>query len=459
MRKSFKYILILVAFCATIASCRKEDALNVDVNDLNPDDPAANTALDVWLKSTFLDPYNAAVVYRYNRYYHDIEKNIAPAKAEFVKPTMENVLHGYIEPYYKIAGRDFIKRTIPKEWVLFGSYSYNNDGVVIAGTASAGRRITLYGVNHYEPTPDFVTGHLGVIHHEFGHILNQLVAIPTDFESISKGDYKATWSSTPTDTSHKYGFVSSYASGSYPEDYAETIRALLVSGQSWYDNWANTASALGKTRLKAKEANVVNYFNSGLGINFRALQKEVQLYMKDVLGDQTKYFGYWLKRNLYKTLTVNLEDGMYGQYGIGSSFATAYNTLKAAVAAKYTAQYHVDYLQFRFESPTVLTMRFAFTAAAGGTQYAADYTFNYAVGADNKTTTFTKVAQAGTTGSYANAALFATEFQNTIQAYLTSGSFLADWIPANVPPDQYTKVGGFISSTDTQQFFYGPLTQ
>ena len=211
--------------------------------------------------------------------------------------------------------------------------------------------------------------------------------------------------------------------------------------------------------MKAKEANVVNYFNSGLGINFRALQKEVQLYMKDVLGDQTKYFGYWLKRNLYKTLTVNLEDGMYGQYGIGSSFATAYNTLKAAVAAKYTAQYHVDYLQFRFESPTVLTMRFAFTAAAGGTQYAADYTFNYAVGADNKTTTFTKVAQAGTTGSYANAALFATEFQNTIQAYLTSGSFLADWIPANVPPDQYTKVGGFISSTDTQQFFYGPLTQ
>lgn len=459
MRKSLKYILILVAVC-TMISCRKEDDLNVDVNDLNPDDPALNTELDAWLQQTFLDPYNAAVVYRYNRYYHDNEKNIAPVKTEMVKPTMETVLNGYINPYYKVAGRDFIKKYIPKEWVLFGSYSYNSDGVVIAGTASAGRRITLYGLNNFEATPSFVAGHLGVIHHEFGHILNQLVAIPTDFESISKGDYKATWSSTPTDTSHKYGFVSSYASGSYPEDYAETIRALLVSGQSWYDNWANTASALGKQRLKLKEANVVNYFNSGLGINFRQLQREVQLYMKDVLGDQSKYFGYWLKRNLYKTLTVNLEDGMYNTYGSSAGFANAYNQLKAAVLAYDPgAAYHMDFLQFRFESATRVTVRFGFTAAAGGSQYLADYTFDYAVAADNKTVSFVKVAQAGTTGSYDNATRFATDFETTIQQYLTSQTFLADWIPANVPADMYTKVAGFTSSTDAQQYFYGPLTQ
>lgn len=459
MRKSYAYILILVAVC-TMISCRKEDDLNVDVNDLNPDDPALTTELDTWLKQTFLDPYNAAVVYRYNRYYHDIEKNVTPPKLEMVKPAMESVLHGYLEPYLKIAGRDFVKKYFPKEWVLFGSYSYNSDGVVIAGTASAGRRITLYGLNNFTPTPSFISGHLGVIHHEFAHILNQLVAIPTDFESISKSDYKATWASTPTDTSHKYGFVSSYASGSYPEDYAETVSALLVNGQSWYDNWANTASPLGKTRLKAKEANVVNYFNSGLGINFRSLQREVQTYIKDVLGDQTKSFGYWLKRNLYKTLTVNLEDGMYNTYGSSTEFANAYNALKDVVRDLYTDDpYHMDYLQFRFANANTLTVRFAFTSYSGGPQYAADYTFSYAVAADNKTVTFTKVAQAGTTGSYANAVDFAPAFEATIQQFLTSQTFIADWMPTTLPSDLYTKVAGFKGTNDSQQYFYGPLTQ
>ncbi len=175
-------MLILVAVC-TMVSCKKEDDLNVDVNDLNPDDPALNTELDAWLQQTFLDPYNAAVVYRYNRYYHDNEKNIAPVKTEMVKPTMETVLNGYINPYYKVAGRDFIKKYIPKEWVLFGSYSYNSDGVVIAGTASAGRRITLYGLNNFRATPSFVAGHLGVIHHEFGHILQSAGGDPHRFSN------------------------------------------------------------------------------------------------------------------------------------------------------------------------------------------------------------------------------------------------------------------------------------
>ena len=98
MKKLLKYIMVLVAITA-MASCKKEAAVSVDVNDLNPDDPVLKTELDNWLKTTFLDPYNMAVVYRYNRYYHDNEKNIAPAQLEMVKPTMETVLNGYINPY------------------------------------------------------------------------------------------------------------------------------------------------------------------------------------------------------------------------------------------------------------------------------------------------------------------------------------------------------------------------
>ena len=76
------------------------------------------------------------------------------------------------------------------------------------------------------------------------------------------------------------------------------------------------------------------------------------------------------------------------------------------LAFSSTAKYHMDYLQLMFASSTSLTVRAAFTAAAGGTQYFADYTFSVGVNTNTGATTFTKIAQAGTTGSYANAALF-----------------------------------------------------
>jgi len=454
----FPFCVLALLFAAT-SSCKKEHFEPVNISDLNPDEAASNTPLDQWLKTTFLDEYNINVIYHYHRYYHESDRNVSPPKVETVQPMMTTVLQGYILPYRDVAGVPFIKTNTPKEFVLYGSTSYDASGIGYAGTASGGVRINLFGLDNFSLSPGFVTSRLRVIHHEFTHILNQRYVMPPDFATITGSSYKATWTSTPLDTAHKYGYVSSYASQNPAEDFAEITSSLLVSGQPWFDNWVKTSSSTaGQAALRAKESSVVNYFTSSLNVDFRALQKKVQLYIRDSLKDVTVTFPYWLNQNLYKTMTINLEDPMYNTYGSSAAFAAAYNQFKSVILAySSTNKYHMDYLQFMFTNSTTLTVRAAFTAAAGGTQYLADYSFSMAVNSTTGATTFTKVAQAGTTGSYANAALFATGFANSIQQYLTSNAFVADWLQANMPGILYTKTGGFYQTGLASNYFYGPL--
>src|SRR5690606_18364780 len=169
----------------------------------------------------------------------------------------------FINIYDEVAGSTFSKSYLPKEWVLFGSNSYPSSGSPLAGDASGGRRIRLYGLNNGDAfSPGSAAGKLQVVHHEFTHILNQLVAMPTDFESISKKDYSAIWSTLSTDSTHKLGFVTSYASCSAGEDFAETVSHLLVNGQVWYDNWARTSTVQGRANLIAKQQSAMAYFQS-----------------------------------------------------------------------------------------------------------------------------------------------------------------------------------------------------
>ena len=445
----------LFASCVALlfGACAKEEIKEVDFSKYNDDNPQTDTELDKWLTSTFLDEYNIDVVYRYNRYYHDVDRNVTPPRLDAVRPTMESVLNGYLIPYRTVGGVDFIKKMAPKEWILFGSNSYASDGSVYAGTASAGRRVNLYGINNYNPY-----GALLVIHHEFVHILNQLVNIPTDFESISKADYKATWSSTPADTARKYGFVTSYASGSYTEDYAETAAHLLVKGQAWYDRYANTSSTLGKTKLKQKEANVANYFTSNLKVDFRSLQKEIQDYLRATANPADVRFPQYLN-SLFKTVTINMTNPIYSKYGTPSELKSVYDQMKAAVLAASTSRYNMDYLQVRFNDASTATVRIAFTPANSTTQYMADYTFSYTYSTSTGDISFTKIDQAGTTGSYSNATIFAANFEKIVTPYITGKTFTADWLKADVEGVDYNNLAGFYEKNNASNYWYGVLGQ
>lgn len=457
MKRNIIKICSVLFLLVTIISCKKEDPVNIDLTKY-VDNPVANTALDNWLKTTFLDPYNMDVIYRYSDFYKDNDKVVSPANPATVQPQMQTVLEGFINPYKTVAGVTFIKQMLPKEWVLFGSGAYQTDGSMILATASAGKRVTIYDLNNFNANnADLVTRKLRTIHHEFTHILNQLVAMPTDFQTITKSTYNATWTTVSDASARDMGYVSPYASSQPGEDFAETVAHLLVWGQAWFDARANTSTAIGKAALKAKEASVVQYFTINLGIDFRSLQKEVQNVVRGVYKWNQASFPYWMGQNLFKTMTINLEDPLYTANPMSSDFAAAYNAFKAAILAySSTQKYHLDYIQLRFESTTVVTVRAAFSNAT--TQYFGDYSFTYTVNPTTGAVTFTKVAN-GTGTTFNNGALFAASFTNTIEAYLTGKTFIAEWMPATINVINFNNFGGMYESGNSANYFFGLLGQ
>lgn len=460
MKRNFNQLFAVLLLLITIISCKKEETVNIDLKKY-VDNPTSNTPLDTWIKTSFLDPYNIDVIYRYSDFYKDDDKVISPANPDKVQPQMQTVLEGFINPYKTVSGSAFIKKMLPKEWVLFGSAAYQTGGTVVLATASAGRRVTLYDVNNFDANnADVVTRKLRTIHHEFTHILNQLVPMPVDFQTITKATYNAGWSTVTDVTARDNGYVSAYATKEAGEDFAETLSHLLVLGQAWFDARANAATATGKAALKSKEASVEQYFTINLGVDFRALQREVQNVVRNTYKLQTTGLPYWFGQNLFKTMTINLEDPLYTANPMSANFTTAYNSFKTAVLAQSSsAKYHLDYVQFRFESTTALTVRAAYTPAAGGTQLFADYTFSYTINGTTGAVTFTKIAQAGTTGNYANAALFTAGFTSSIQAYLLGKTFIVNWMPDTIDNANYNRYGGMYVNGTPTNYFFGLLGQ
>ncbi len=460
--KSITYFLVvLMAFY----SCKKEENFRkVDMNELNPDVPLnTNSALDQWLKINLLDAYNSEVIYRYSRYDHEYDRNITPIDEARVQPFMQSVISGFADPYVAVAGRTFMKVNMPKQWVLYGSSNYSAT-TVYWGSAVGGVRVNIFDLNSYTISNiDLVKDRLGTIHHEFTHILNQRALMPVEFAQISKARYTGTWETIGVDSAQRVGFMRGYSMQNPTEDFADMVKYPVVWGPSWFDDIVrNKANAEGAAALRAKEQSVLNYFSSSLKMDFRDIQKRVQMYVKDSLKDPQVTFPFWINRGLYKTVTINLGDPMYATYGNSAVLAKIYNAFKDSVlAANATARYRMESLQLRFESPTSLVIRMPFTATGGtqaGTTFNADFSFSVAVNSNTGVTTFTKVTQ-GTTTTFNNASSFLSSFGNTIQAYLTSGSFVADWIPLQTPPAMYTKTGGFTKTGEPTNYFYGTLGQ
>ncbi len=94
----------------------------------------------------------------------------------------------------RLAAPTFIKTFTPKQFVLYGSPAYNSNGSITLGTADGGRRVVLYELNDLNFTdPAQVSRKMRTIHHEFTHILNQMIAIQPEFQLVTKADYYADW--------------------------------------------------------------------------------------------------------------------------------------------------------------------------------------------------------------------------------------------------------------------------
>jgi substrate import-associated zinc metallohydrolase lipoprotein len=288
--KSFLPLLGLVI----LLSCKKEEALTVDDIPGLGGDTWAKTPVDQWLYDTLTVPYNIATKYKWDQFELELNKTIVPPKEEKIIPVMRAVEKIWIEPYVAQGGKLFFKKYSPKFFVLAGSANWNLDGSITLGTAEGGRKVVLYLLNDFrnKTMPGYVPADsvipkqmFHVIHHEFGHILDQNIRRPVEFDAITKGFYTADWINTNDAEARKDGFVTAYALSSPFEDFVEMISIMLIEGRTGFDNIVNsisgtstrgTTASQAKAKLREKEALVVNYFRQAWNIDFYTLQTRVR---------------------------------------------------------------------------------------------------------------------------------------------------------------------------------------
>lgn len=226
----------LAVAAAALTACSDDD-LGPSIFDTDPsqdylDRTLATFPLDTFVKKEYLEPYNVRFVYRLEDKMSDMTKNLTPAKYD--KSVDLAVLTKYLwyDVYKQYAGIDFLRVNSPRIIQLAGSKNYNPSlGTEVMGDASSGVKINFYNVNALDFTDTELMNSyfFCTMHHEFAHILDQTNIHPTEFNTLSAGRYDAAgWQNRPDSLSAGSGFVSSYASASYSEDWAETIAQYIT---------------------------------------------------------------------------------------------------------------------------------------------------------------------------------------------------------------------------------------
>ncbi len=273
-------ILYLSLFILLALGCKKTENLEDQVNKMDfSGDYRPPTAIDQWLLENITNPYNIKIKYYWDRSELSLTKSITPIDENKVIPVAQTLLKYFLQPYRSETTDYFIKTYPPKQYIFVGSAEYNSNGSVTVGSADAGKKITLFRLNSFNPdNRDSLLRVLKTIHHEFGHILHQNAIYSPDYKSISApADYLGDeWVDHTDAEAYQLGFVSAYARNQPNEDFAEMIAILLVYGQRYFDNIVEMAGVAGAAKLRAKETMIVEYYRQLWNIDFRALQSRIQ---------------------------------------------------------------------------------------------------------------------------------------------------------------------------------------
>ena len=295
--------LVFFLLLTTLVACKKEDGLgNVDDIPGLGGDTWATTPLDTWIYDSLTVPFNIAVKYKWDQFELSVNKTLVPPKEEKIIPVLSSVKKVWIDTYIAEAGAVFMKKYCPKFFALAGSASWNTDGTITLGTAEGGRKVVLYvlndfrtkGMTGYQPSDSFnIKQMFHTIEHEFGHILHQTVYYPVNFKTISVGLYTSNWNNVSDANARRDGFVTAYAESAPDEDFVEMIAMMLIEGKGGFDAIVNSIPAGTSTnnitqaeaisRLRRKEAIVVNYFKDTWHIDFYSLQTRVRTAVEQLI--------------------------------------------------------------------------------------------------------------------------------------------------------------------------------
>jgi substrate import-associated zinc metallohydrolase lipoprotein len=273
--KKYKMAILAVAVVA-FAGCSHEDLLTESQLDLtNP----VQTDLDKWITTSYVNPYNMKVQYKWNQNTVDFNRFLYPPQEDKVKPVLEIIQKIWLESYKTIAGPDFVKKIAPREIVLVGGVNLNTTGTITLGLAEGGQRVTLFETDYVDKTDrENVKRFIHTIQHEYIHILNQTK--PYDEKALAKitpSGYTANWYATGDSVANEEGFITAYARSNINEDFAEMASVMLINSKAEYEAiLAGIDSDQAVADIRAKEAIVVKYFKEAFNVDFYALRDEAE---------------------------------------------------------------------------------------------------------------------------------------------------------------------------------------
>lgn len=243
-------ISFIVCVMFVFSSCVEDDlnpqSIFTDTEELDPTSPTYQ--LDKFCEDNYLKKYNIQFRYKLQDVGTDMDYNLIPAKYENSIDLAVLTKYLWFDVYDKIVTSDpnFMKKYGPRILHLIGSAAVNPaNGTIVLGLAEGGLKVSLFYVNQmdvssFESLNEF---YFLTMHHEFAHILHQTKTYPVSFDQLSTGHYDPTsWQDRIHNVTASLGFVSTYASSEYREDFAETIAHYITDTQEEWDKLLDTAS-------------------------------------------------------------------------------------------------------------------------------------------------------------------------------------------------------------------------
>ena len=302
--KKLIYSITIVLAALAASSCQRDV---IEPESVIKDSTVEMNDFDRWLEVNFLKPYNIEFKYRYALNESDMGYYTVPADVNSSVIYAHLVKYLCIDTYDEIAGVTFTRSYFPKMFFLIGTWEYRNNGSIVLGTAEAGKKIMLAGVNelplvfqYYEGAEldDYLnTYYIKTIHHEFTHILNQTKAFSDSFKQITSATYVADACFDTDSYWRGRGYITAYAQSEPREDFAELLSEYVTHNAAWWaqqiaDASKETAEVRktdpsaqdGATLIESKIDIVRNYMQDAWNIDIDVLRDIINRRMADVVA-------------------------------------------------------------------------------------------------------------------------------------------------------------------------------
>jgi substrate import-associated zinc metallohydrolase lipoprotein len=309
MKKNILLIAPLLLLALGFTACSEDDLEKESVIVV---DSYEQNEFDKWLEANYVKPYNIDFKYRYEEIESDYNYYTVPADLTSSIKMAHILKHLCIDTYNEVAddGVVFTRSYFPKEFFLIGVWEYRNNGTFILGTAEAGKKVLLAGINFldgvlngsYDVSRSVADNlnhyYVKTIHHEFTHILNQTKDYPADFKLVTGSGYVAdSWSDEPYNDPQVYlkrGFISDYAQHSDTEDFAEMMSIYITNTKEWWnaqmeiadDTYAEDPKQVktGREMIEAKLDIVRNYMQEMWGIDLDKARDVIQRRQAEIIA-------------------------------------------------------------------------------------------------------------------------------------------------------------------------------